>query len=305
MYTAKTEERAFALYEPALHQRLLSRRSLALEIERAVERDEFVPYYQPVVSLVDGTIQAFEALARWQHPERGLLAPAEFLSVAEESGLMFEVGASVREQALRCASTWQDAHPEASGLGLWVNVAPGELTDERLVEGLAIALTRARIDARRLTIEITESTVVRDEHGASRAMQRLRELGLRLSIDDFGTGYSSLSRLAEFPIELLKIPKPFVDRLVGDDADPSFVDAILRLSGSLGLVSTSEGVEHGEQARILRDLGCGLAQGYLFAEPMPASDVFRLLRASAADGGAPTLRAARAFVRSHERSGVT
>ncbi len=295
MYTAKTEERAWALFEPALHHRIRARRSLALELERAVERGEFVSYYQPVVSLVDGTIQAFEALARWEHPERGLLAPADFLSVAEESGLMFEVGASVRAQALRCASHWQDAHPEAGGLGLWVNVAPSELTDVRLVEDLAMAMTRARIDARRLTVEITESTVVRDELGAMRAMKRLRELGLRLSIDDFGTGYSSLSRLAEFPIELLKIPKPFVDRLVGHDADLTFVDAILRLAGSLGLVSTSEGVEHAEQARLLRDLGCGLAQGFLFSPPLPEDEVFRLLRNGAAEVGPPTLPAARVF----------
>jgi diguanylate cyclase (GGDEF)-like protein len=299
MYTAKTEERSCALYEPELHHRIRARRSLALELERAAERGEFVVHYQPVVSLADGTIQAFEALARWQHPERGLLLPEEFLSVAEESGLIFEVGACVRDQALRCAGEWQDAHPDASTLGLWVNVAPGELTDERVVEDLAVALARSHIDPRRLTVEITESTVVRDEQGAMRAMRRLRELGLRLSIDDFGTGYSSLSRLAEFPIELLKIPKPFVDRLVGEDADLSFVDAIQRLAGSLGLVSTSEGVEDAEQARILRDLGCGLAQGFLFAEPMSATDVFKLLRAQAVHGGTPAIGAAQAFARSY------
>jgi len=232
-----------------------------------------------------------------------LLEPAEFLSVAEETGLIFEVGASVREQALRAASEWQDAHPDAGHLGIWINVAPGELTDERLVQELAVAMTRSRIDARRLTVEITESSVVRDEQGALRAMHRLRELGARLSIDDFGTGYSSLSRLAEFPIELLKIPKPFVDRLMGAEPDATFVDAILRLAGSLGLVSTSEGVEHVTQARQLRDLGCGLAQGYLFAEPMPASDVSRMLRAAAAEGGPLALPTSASFARSYQPSG--
>jgi diguanylate cyclase (GGDEF)-like protein len=299
MYTAKTEDRAYALFEPVLHHRIRARRSLALELERAAERGEFVSYFQPVVSLVDGTIQAFEALARWEHPERGLLEPLEFLSVAEETGLIFEVGASVRAQALRAASEWQDAHPDAANLGIWVNVAPAELTDERLVHELAVAMTTARIDARRMTVEITESSVVRDEHGALRAMHRLRELGVRLSIDDFGTGYSSLSRLAEFPIELLKIPKPFVDRLIGAQPDPTFVDAILRLAGSLGLVSTSEGVEDISQAQRLRDLGCGLAQGYLFAEPMPAADVSRLLRAAPA-GGPLALPSAASFARSYE-----
>ena len=303
MYTAKTEDRPYALFEPALHHRIRARRSLALELERAAERGEFVSYFQPVVSLVDGTIQAFEALARWEHPERGLLEPAEFLSVAEETGLIFEVGASVRAQALRAAGEWQDAHPDAAHLGIWVNVAPGELTDERLVQELAVAMTRARIDARRMTVEITESSVVRDEQGALRAMHRLRELGVRLSIDDFGTGYSSLSRLAEFPIELLKIPKPFVDRLIGVKPDPTFVDAILRLAGSLGLVSTSEGVEDVLQAKRLRDLGCGLAQGFLFAEPMPADDVSRLLR-SAPAGGPLALPSAASFAQSYEPSAL-
>ena len=142
--------------------------------------------------------------------------------------------------------------------------------------------------------------MVRDEQGAIRAMERLRELGVRLSIDDFGTGYSSLSRLAEFPIELLKIPKPFVDRLIGSEPDPTFVDAILRLAGSLGLVSTSEGVEDVTQAKLLRDLGCGLAQGFLFAEPMPADEVLRLLRSAGVAGGPLTLPAAEAFAHSYE-----
>ena len=302
MYTAKSEDRPYALFEPALHHRIRARQSLALELERAAERGEFVAHFQPVVSLVDGTIQAFEALARWEHPERGLLEPAEFLSVAEETGLIFEVGASVRAQALQAVSGWHDAHPDAANLGTWVNVAPGELTDERLMQDLAVAMTRSRIDARRLTVEITESSVVRDEQGAIRAMERLRELGVRLSIDDFGTGYSSLSRLAEFPIELLKIPKPFVDRLIGTEPDPTFVDAILRLAGSLGLVSTSEGVEDVTQAKLLRDLGCGLAQGFLFAEPMPADEVLRLFRSARVAGGPLTLPAAEAFARSYEPS---
>ena len=148
---------------------------------------------------------------------------------------------------------------------------------------------------RRLTIEITESSVIRDEHGALQAMRRLRELGVRLSIDDFGTGYSSLSRLAEFPIEILKIPKPFVDRLIGDGANTSFVDAILRLAGSLGLTAVGEGIENAEQARQLRDLGCGLGQGYLFGPALASDDVLRLLRSGAADRSALSLLPAQAL----------
>jgi diguanylate cyclase (GGDEF)-like protein len=284
MYTAKSDERHCVLHQPALHERIRRRRELALELERAVEEGEIVVHYQPVVSLADGTIHAFEALARWQHPERGLLGPAEWLSVAEESGLIFEVGSSVREQAFRCAAAWQDAIPDASNLGLWVNVAPGELTNERLVEELAVALTRAHLDARTLTVEITESSVIQDEQGALSAMRRLRDLGVRLSIDDFGTGYSSLARLADFPIELLKIPKPFVAQLVGSAPDVSFVDAILRLAGSIGLIASAEGIERPEQARELQRLGCGLGQGFLFSPPVPAHDAMRLLRTGGVAG---------------------
>ncbi|HUV47912.1 MAG TPA: EAL domain-containing protein, partial [Actinomycetes bacterium] len=290
MYTAKTDERRRSHYQPALHARLRRDRETAQELEKAVERGEILAHFQPIVSLADGSIQAFEALARWQHPERGLLAPAEFLGIAEESGLISEIGANVRKHAFACANRWQDAHPDATNIGLWVNVSPAELTSQRLLEDLALALTRARFDARRLTVEITESTVIRDEHGAHRAMHQLRDIGVHLSIDDFGTGYSSLSRLAEFPIEMLKIPKPFVDRLVGERPDPTFVDAILRLAGSLGLTVCSEGIEHATQARTLTEMGCGLAQGYLYAKPLPEHDVLRLLRSSATAGRIPSIR---------------
>jgi diguanylate cyclase (GGDEF)-like protein len=289
MYTAKSSEHRSVMYIPALHDRLRRRRELALELERGIERGEFTAHFQPVVSLVDGTIQAFEALARWQHPSRGMLAPDEFLGVAEETGQISAIGAMVREHAFACASSWAALLPGEADLGLWVNIAPAELTSERLVEELALALTRTHLDARRLTVEITESSVIRDEHGAMDAMRRLRELGIRLSIDDFGTGYSSLARLAEFPIEMVKIPKPFVDRLVGAGSNTSIVDAILRMAGSLGLITVSEGIELSEQARMLRELGCGLGQGYLYSRPLPANDAYRLLRSTANGTGSAVL----------------
>jgi diguanylate cyclase (GGDEF)-like protein len=289
MYTAKSSEHRSVMYIPALHDRLRRRRALALELERGIERGEFTAHFQPVVSLVDGTVQAFEALARWQHPARGMLAPDEFLGVAEETGQISAIGAMVREHAFACASSWAALLPGQADLGLWVNIAPAELTSERLVEELALALTRTHLDARRLTVEITESSVIRDEHGAMEAMRRLRELGIRLSIDDFGTGYSSLARLAEFPIEMVKIPKPFVDRLVGVGSNTTIVDAILRMSGSLGLVTVSEGIEQAEQARMLQELGCGLGQGYLYSRPLDANDAYRLLRSLANGTGSTAL----------------
>jgi diguanylate cyclase (GGDEF)-like protein len=278
MYVAKADERShYAIYEPRFHQRLRERQELATELRRALERDEIVVHYQPVVSLATGAITAVEALVRWEHPERGLLGPEEFLGIAEESGLIVELGASVMGQALRQVKEWQETVPSAEDIGLWVNLAAREFTNERLVEDLALALSRARFDPRKLTVEITESSVMHDENNGMTAMHRLRDLGVALSIDDFGTGYSSLSRLAKFPIQLLKIPKTFVDPLAGEEADPSFIEAILRLADSLGILTVAEGIEHSAQTRRLREVGCYLAQGFVFSKPLSAADVQRLL----------------------------
>jgi len=280
MYAAKRKGHGCAaLYEHALHSHLRQQGRLALGLEHAVARRELVAHYQPVVSLVDGSIRAFEALVRWPHPERGLLPPSEFIDTAEKSGLMFDVGRCVLAEAFRSARMWEELVPEAADIGIWVNLAPSELTNGRLVEELAIAMRGTGLDPRRITLEITESSMSRDERGAVRALTRLRELGVRVSIDDFGTGYSSLSRLAELPIDMLKIPKTFIDQLANDDDNANVVDAILRLAGSLDLVTVAEGIEHVAQAERVRELGCGLGQGYLFSRPVRAGDVVDLLRA--------------------------
>jgi EAL domain-containing protein (putative c-di-GMP-specific phosphodiesterase class I) len=190
---------------------------------------------------------------------------------------MFDVGRCVLGDAFRSARMWEEMVPGAADVGIWVNLAPSELTNERLVEELAIALRGTGLDPCRITLEITESSMSRDEQRAVRALTRLRELGVRVSIDDFGTGYSSLSRLAELPIDMLKIPKTFVDQLAHDDTN--VVDAILRLAGSLDLVTVAEGIEQAAQAERLRELGCELGQGYLFSRPIRAGDVVELLRA--------------------------
>jgi diguanylate cyclase (GGDEF)-like protein len=268
MYSAKrSDQRRFALYEPSLHDRVRDERQLAIELELAVQRGEIEVHYQPVVRLSDGICEGYEALARWNHPERGLLPAAAFLATAEENGIIVDLGRSVIRQALAFAETWP------RDLALWINLAPAELTNDRLVEELAVALANHGMPASRLTVEITESSVIRDEARALKAMRKLRDLGVHLTIDDFGTGYSSLSRLAEFPIESLKIPKPFVDKLTTEQRDDTFVDAILRLADSLGLVAVAEGIEDEAQVERLRELGCTLGQGYLFAKPQPASVV--------------------------------
>ena len=271
MYSVKRSERAYTLYEAELHEKLRVQRQLGLDLEAAIERREVLVHYQPVVRLEDGGIEGFEVLARWPHPTRGLLNAADFLPAAEETGLTVELGRLVLHQALAAARRW----PER--LSIWVNVAAAELANERLVDTLAEALKGYGVEASRLVIEVTESGVIQGSDGALVAMRRLRELGVGVAIDDFGTGYSSLSRLAEFPIESLKIPKPFIDRLDGEDADEAFVDAILRLGDSLGLAAVAEGIEHPSQAERLRQMGCRFGQGYLFGRPAPAEEVERLL----------------------------
>jgi diguanylate cyclase (GGDEF)-like protein len=271
MYSVKRSERAYTLYEADLHETLRAQRQLGLDLEAAIERREILVHFQPVVRLDDEQIEGFEVLARWPHPTRGLLNAADFLPAAEEAGLTVELGRLVLQQALEAARRWPDR------LTIWLNVTAAELANERLVDTLAEALKGYAIEPSRLVIEVTESGVIQGSDGALVAMQRLRELGVSLTIDDFGTGYSSLSRLAEFPIESVKIPKPFVDRLVGEDVDEAFVDAILRLGDSLGLAAVAEGIEQPAQAARLRQMGCRYGQGYLFGRPAPAEEVERLL----------------------------
>jgi diguanylate cyclase (GGDEF)-like protein len=277
MYSVKRSDRAYTLYEADLHEKLRAQRQLALDLESALERREIDVHYQPVVRLADGEIEGFEVLARWSHPTRGMLNAADFLPVAEETGLSIELGRLVHEQALEAARSW----PEK--VSIWLNVAPAEFANERLVDSLAMSLERYGVAPSRVVIEVTESAVIQGSDAALVAMQRLRELGVSLTIDDFGTGYSSLSRLAEFPIESLKIPKPFVDKLLGENPDEAFVDAILRLGDSLGLTAVAEGIEHQAQAARLRELGCRFGQGYLFGRPAPAEEAERLLLARRAD----------------------
>jgi diguanylate cyclase (GGDEF)-like protein len=271
MYSGKRSDRPYTLYEAELHEQLRAQRQLGLDLEAALERGELVLYYQPVVRLADNEIEGFEVLARWPHQTRGLLTAGEFLPAAEETGLSVELGHLVLQQALGAARHW----PER--LSIWLNVSAAELANERLVDTLAESLERFGVAPSRLVIEVTESGVIQGSDGALATMQRLRDLGVSLTIDDFGTGYSSLSRLAEFPIESLKIPKPFVDKLVGEDADEAFVDAILRLGDSLGLAAVAEGIEHPAQAERLRQLGCRFGQGFLFGRPAPAEATERFL----------------------------
>jgi diguanylate cyclase (GGDEF)-like protein/PAS domain S-box-containing protein len=243
----------------------------------AVQRGEFRLAYQPIVRLQNGRIAGVEALLRWEDPERGLLAPGEFMSEAEETGLIHHIGAWVLREVVSEAERLQAAHPEGGPLMLSINLSARQFEDPgfvRMVEGI---LAGSRLDPGTLYMEIGESSVMEDADAAAAVLAQLRDVGVRVSIDDFGTGYSSLMHLNRFPIDFLKIDRSFVDGLDRDASAGNIVTAVISMAHALGLPTIAEGVETAEQLYTLRRLGCDYAQGYLFARPQLLPETLRLL----------------------------
>lgn len=243
---------------------------ISSELRRGLERGEVVPYFQPIVDLDGGQVVGFEVLARWLHPERGLLLPAQFLPMAEESGLIVDLGARILRDALAQLAHWRARGLRFASCSLSVNVATQQLIDGRFLDVVHEALGETGIDAGSLWLEITETALMADTNAASRALRDLRGLGLHLSVDDFGTGYSSLTYLKRFPVESIKVDQSFVVGLGLEADDTSIVEAVVRLGHSLGLTVVAEGVETPLQLKQLRELGCDRGQGYLFGRPRPA-----------------------------------
>ena len=280
MYTAKANgKRGYAVYEPEMRTRVRRRHELAASLDRALERDEIDVHYQPIVALDDGRTVALEALARWRHPRRGLVPPADFIPLAEETGIMIPIGQHVLLQACRRTQALKAEFPDHDRLAISVNLSPTELQNPHLADEVACILAATGLDQTSLILEITENGAMRDATTTLETMHDLRGLGVRLALDDFGTGHSSLSHLRDFPVDLLKIAKPFVDRLGGLPPDATFVDTILRLATSLGLRTVAEGIEHREQATELRALACGLGQGFHFARPLDEAGLEAYFRA--------------------------
>jgi predicted signal transduction protein with EAL and GGDEF domain len=278
MYSAKgAGKHCFTHYEPTMHARVRRRHEFALELQGALERDEIGVVFEPIVDLRDGRIVSFEALARWYSRERGVVQPGEFIPVAEQSSLMRQIGGSILRQACLAARRWQDAYQAYRDTGVSVNLSPSELANESLADEVAQALRDSGLPAESLMLEITEGDVMWDVDSANLRMQELRALGVRLVLDDFGTGYSSLERLDTFPLDAVKIAKPFVDRLVDPDCESSFIDAFVRLASSLELECIAEGIEHGSQVPRLLERGCGLGQGFHFAPPLAAAELDQYL----------------------------
>ncbi len=272
MYRAKAAGRdRVEAFTAATRKASVDALKLASELRRGVERHEIVPYFQPIVDLATGEVVSFEVLARWLHPERGLLSPAEFLPTAESAGLMVDLGAAILRDSLAQLAHWRARGMQFASCGLSVNVATQQLVDNSFVEVVETALGETGIDADSLWLEITETTLMEDAVAAGKALRALRSLGLHLSVDDFGTGYSSLTYLKRFPVETIKIDRSFVSGLGLEADDTSIVEAVVRLGHSLGLSVVAEGVETPLQLNRLRELGCDKSQGYLFGRPRPAS----------------------------------
>jgi diguanylate cyclase (GGDEF)-like protein/PAS domain S-box-containing protein len=285
MYRAKAGGKDhYTVYRPEMGQLSSQRLTLEGDLRRALEREEFVLYYQPKVLVETGKIFAFEALTRWEHPERGLLHPADFIPLAEETQLIIPIGRWVLEQACCQVREWQKRYPADQPLAVNVNLSARQFYDPDLVEQVAGVLEETALDASSLVLEITEGTTMQEAVSTTATLAALRGLGVRLAIDDFGTGYSSLSYLKRFPVDVIKIDRSIVEGLGQDRADSAIVSATITLAHALGLEVVAEGVETGEEAVELQTLGCNFGQGYYWATPLPARETGALLEAASVRG---------------------
>ena len=292
MYEAKRAGKGtFALFERRLLDRVRTRHELVVALEKAVERNEISVHYQPIVELESRGLIAVEALARWHRPGHSIAEPDSFIGAADEAGLMPSIGRSVLAIACRQVCDWQRIYPSCGGLRLTANLAPIELVDPSLSSDVAAILDDTGFDPSLLVLEITESGVMRNPEQARSSMEQLRALGIRLALDDFGTGHSSLAHLREFPLDVLKIARPFVEHIVEREHDALFVETMVRLASSLQLPVVAEGIEAEGQARVLDALGCEYGQGYLFGRPVGALGMTRYLLAETLPPSLPSLAA--------------
>jgi PAS domain S-box-containing protein len=281
------EHRAFHDGLTGTHAAVVGRLELGAELRRAIADGQLTVHYQPTVVLGEGDITGMEALVRWQHPTRGLVPPADFIPLAEETGLIAPLGRFVLGEACRQAKAWQDRYPSRRPLTMAVNLSGRQLQHPGIVAEVAEALAASGLPPATLTLEITETVIMESLEVAARVLGELRGLGVRLALDDFGTGYSSLSYLRQLPVDLLKIDRSFVAGVTRGPEDSAVARAVIKLAEALGLATLAEGIETTEQAFALRALGCQLGQGYLFARPLDPEAAEQLL------GRARTAAAAR------------
>jgi diguanylate cyclase (GGDEF)-like protein/PAS domain S-box-containing protein len=275
MYQAKARDGGFAVFAPEMHEGLVARMRLEADLRKALTEEQFIVYYQPMVSMRTGEITGVEALVRWQHPERGLVPPNDFIPLAEATGIIRPLGLWVLRESCRQAVAWESAG-DSHGLKLSVNVSARQLQQADLVDQVAEILRETGMPAKQLTLEMTESVLLDNGEGTLATLTALRAMGIRLAIDDFGTGYSSLSYLHTFPVDILKIDRSFVERL-STGGDTTLISTILRLGQTMKLETVAEGIEHPQELLLLRRQGCTTGQGYHFSPPVPADRMSRML----------------------------
>jgi diguanylate cyclase (GGDEF)-like protein/PAS domain S-box-containing protein len=286
MYRAKERGRGrYELFDESLRRRVLVRLRTESELRRALERDELIVHYQPVVDIREQSIAAVEAVVRWMHPERGLLQPIDFIHVAEETGLIVPLGDVVLSTACRDVADWQRRFEGEPPVMLCVNASATQIADTAFPARVAENARRSGLAAGSLAIEITESVLIDEAHAPVTVLNRMHDYGLVLMLDDFGTGYSGLSYLRRFPLDTLKIDRSFIAGLGTDEEDDAIVTAVVGMARALGLTVVAEGVENHEQLGRLAQLGCDRAQGFLFAPPVPAEQIEQMIATRSTNAG--------------------
>ena len=275
LFRAKADGRnMYRFFDSAMHGEIQARQALERDLRRAVLQKEFVVHYQPLVNLESGQIIGFEALIRWNHPERGIIDPADFIPFAEETGLIVPIGAWVLREACEEAARWPD------DISVAVNLSPVQLREIDLCQTVSNALARSGLAASRLELEITETMMLRNQVVTQETLRKLRALGVRIAMDDFGTGHSSLSTLRTFPIDRIKIDRSFVHDLLSKNDSRAIIQAVVQLASSLGMKTTAEGVETQGESDYLKRAGCTEAQGFLFGKAGPPKYAQALLRSA-------------------------
>ncbi|MDP9189115.1 MAG: EAL domain-containing protein [Actinomycetota bacterium] len=288
LYRAKDRGRGgYEIFDEVMRSRVIDQMQTEDDLRRALQRGELELHYQPIIRLADESIVMFEALLRWHHPERGLLPPAAFIPVAEESRLIVSIGRWAIEEACRRAADWQALDPDGEPIGVAVNLSARQLTDPELLRSTRGAVERSGIDPSTLYLELTETTLMEEIDALEESLASLRALGARLILDDFGTGFSSLGYLKRLPLAGIKLDRAFVENLTAGGEDAAIVYAVTEMAISLGLEVCAEGVESIKQLDVVRGLGCSHAQGFHLGRPVPAGEIHHLLRAAAptATGG--------------------
>lgn len=278
MYQAKAQGKAKSvLFEPYMDAHAKARLQLEFELRRALEQDEICVYYQPIVAMSTKAIIGVEALVRWRHPQRGIVPPGAFITIAEETGLIIPIGRRVIEVACRQVSEWQQHHPDRPPLRLNINLSVRQFQHPTLVADIQQVIEATGLAAQQLEFEITESLLLEDNTQTRQTLNALKQLGVQLALDDFGIGYSSLSYLHRLPIDMVKIDRSFINRLGANTEATAIVNAVMTFAQILQLQVTAEGIETGEQYQLVRNLGCQFGQGYYFMEPLPQQVMGQLL----------------------------